>query len=217
MHIKRADMEKFWPIPKKGTKYLAVPSHNNSESLPLIVVLRDVLKIVRNSKELQRALHEKKILVNHKNVHEVNYPVSIFDIISIPDMKKNYKAKLSLKKKMEFEEVKDKESLLKIFKILNKKSLDKGRTQINLMHGRNIISQEKIETGDSVLLNLKDNKIVKVLKLEKGNNAFVIKGKHAGSSGKIEEIVERGGKKIAKISSDKKRLNVWTKNIIITE
>jgi len=67
----------------------------------------------------------------------------------------------------------------------------------------------------SILLNLKDNKILEILPMEKGKNAFVIKGKHAGYSGKINEIVSRGGKEIAKISSEEGKVNVWTKNIII--
>ena len=57
MHIKRKNIGKFWPVPRKGTKYLAVPSHNNSESISLVVVIRDVLKLVRNKKELKRLLN----------------------------------------------------------------------------------------------------------------------------------------------------------------
>lgn len=48
------------------------------------------------------------------------------------------------------------------------------------MHGKNIISKEKVNTGDSLLLNLKDNKIIKIITMEKGKNIFVIKGKHIG-------------------------------------
>ena len=85
------------------------------------------------------------------------------------------------------------------------------------MHGKNIISDGKANTGDSALLNLKDNKILKIIPMEKSQNAFVIKGKHAGYSGKIDEIMERGGKSIAKITSEEGKVNVWTKNIIVIE
>jgi len=51
--------------------------------------------------------------------------------------------------------------------------------------------------------------------MEKGKDAFVIKGKHAGINGKIIEIVDRGGKQLAKISFGEEKINVWVKNIIV--
>jgi small subunit ribosomal protein S4e len=214
-HVNRQNIGKFWPIARKGTKYLALASHDKSDSIPLVVVLRDVLKVVRNRKELQRVINEKQIQINHKEVQNTNYPVCLFDVINIVSNKKNYQAILSKHKKMIFNEVSDKEAESKIFKVSDKKILPGEKIQINLMHGKNIISDEKVKTGDSILLNLKDNKIMKVLPMEKGNNAFVIKGKHAGYSGQIDEIVSRGGKEIAKIRSEEGKVNVWTKNIII--
>ncbi len=50
--------------------------------------------------------------------------------------------------------------------------------------------------------------------MNKGSEGFVIKGKHTGVKGKITEIIEQGGKKIAVISDDKEKINVWIKNVI---
>lgn len=222
MHLKRKTIGKFWPIPRKGTKYVASPNHNQNEALPLIVVMRDILKLVRTKKELSKLLYEKQIMVNNKIVRETNYPISLFDILNLPSAKKNFRAILSENKKINLEEVNEKEAYLKVYKVINKKMLDGKTIQINLMHGRNIITKEKVNTGDSVIYDLKENKISKIIPMEKGRNAFVIKGKHAGYAGKINEIIERGGKKLAKISSDSKtdgnnKLNVWIKNIIVIE
>jgi len=214
MYLKRNNIPKFWPIPRKGTKYLAVASHNQEESIPLVVVMREILKLVKNKKELQRAINEKQIIINHKTIKNVNYPISIFDVISLPLVKKNFKVWLSDKKKIIFEEVTDKEAETKIFKVLNKKIISGNKIQLNLMNGININSNEKVNTGDSIILNLKDKKIVKVIAMEHGKEVFILKGKHAGNKGKIEEIVLRGGKQIAKIISDKGKINVWIKNLI---
>jgi len=216
-HINRQNIGKFWPIPRKGTKYLAVPSYNKYESIPLVVVVRDILRITRNKKELQRLINEKRIKINHKEIRETNYPVCLFDVINLVDIKKNYKAIFSENKKMIFKEISDKESETKIFKVINKKILPGKKVQLNLMHGKNIISKEKVNTGDSLLLNLKDNKIIKIITMEKGKNIFVIKGKHIGENGKIDSIIKRGGKTLAKIISDKGKVNVWVKNIIVVE
>lgn len=214
MYLKRNSIPKFWPIPRKGTKYLAVASHNQEESMPLVVVMREVLKLVKNKKELQRAINEKQIIINHKVIRNVNYPVSIFDVISLPLVKKNFKAQLSEKKKLFFEEITDKEAETKIFKVLDKKIISGNKIQLNLMNGTNINSNEKANTGDSVIVNLKDKKIIKVIPMEKGKEVFILKGKHAGNHGKIEEIILSGGKSIAKITSDKEKITVWIKNLI---
>ncbi len=214
MYLKRSNIPKFWPVPRKGTKYLAVASHNQNNSIPLVVVMRDLLKIAKNKKEVQRAINEKKIKINQTEVHEVNYPVCLFDVISLPEIKKNYKAVLSKGKKIVLEEIKEKESETKVYKIINKKKLSEKVIQLNLMYGRNIISKEKSSVGDSVVFNLKENKIEKIIPMEKGREVFIFDGKHAGVEGKIEDIIVRGGKNIAKIISKEGKINVWLKNLI---
>lgn len=214
MHLKRNNIKKFWPIPKKGTKYIAVAQHDQNDSIPLVVVMRDILKIVRNKKEVKKLINERKVKINNKEIREINYPVCLFDIVSFPEIKKNYKAVLSKGKKMILEEVSDKESETKVFKVISKKMLPGKIIQLNLMQGKNIISKEKVNTGDSLIFNFKENKIVKVIPMEKGREVFIIDGKHAGYSGKIEDIVVRGGKNIAKIISEKGKISVWTKNLI---
>lgn len=216
-HLKRNKMGKFWPVPRKGTKYLAVATHNKNEAIPLVVIIRDVLKLVKNKKELQRVINERKVQINHKEIRETNYPVCLFDVINFPEIKKNYRAMLSTNKKMIFEEISDEEAKTKVFKVISKKTLSNKKIQLNLIHGKNIISDEKVKTGDSVVLDLKDNKILKVILMKEGANVFVTKGKHAGHQGKIQEIMDRGGKSIAKIISDEGKVNVWIKNIIVTE
>ena len=212
-YLKRQKIGKFWPIPRKGTKYLARSTHNQHESIPLVVVMRDILKIVGSKKELKKLLNEKQVLINHKEIREPNYPVNLFDVINFA--KKNFKASLSENKKMKFEEISDKEAETKVYKILNKKILRKGKIQLNLMQGKNITTDEKAKTGDSVVINLKDDKIVKILSMEKGKTGFALKGKHMGSVGEIIDIMERGGKSIAKIKSKDENINVWIKNIIV--
>lgn len=216
-YLNRNTMNKFWPIERKGTKYLAIPSHNKNEAIPLVVVLRDILKIVRNKKELQSALNEKNILINQKEIRNTNYPVMLFDVISIPNAKKNYLTLLSENKKFIFEEVSDKESQKKVYKVFNKKTLTNKKLQLNLSQNKNILSEEKVNIGDSLILDLKSNKIIKIIPLQKGNTAFVIKGKHAGIKGKVSDIIFRGGKSLVKISKDDKKINVWIKNIIMLE
>ena len=217
MYLKRQKIKKFWPVPRKGTKYLAIASHNQNDSIPLLIVMRDILKLVKNKKELKKVINEKKIQINNKEIRDTNYPISLFDIVSLPNLNKNYRASFSENKKMIFEEVSEKDAEIKIIKVIGKKTLSKNKIQLNLMGGKNIFIKDKVDTGDSIVLNLKDNKVIKIIKLEKGKTAFVIKGGHMGKKGKISEIFEQGGKKIAQIDLKEGKINVWSKNIILIE
>jgi small subunit ribosomal protein S4e len=216
MYQKRNNIKKFFSIPKKGTKYVAVASHNKNKSVPLIVVIRDILKLVKNKKELKSILNEKQIKINNKEIREINYPICLFDVLTLVNGK-SYRALLSKEKKMIFSEINEKESKTKVYKVESKKMLSKKQIQLNLSQGKNILSKEKVNIGDSIILNLEDNKIIKVIAMEKGKHAYVTQGKHIGQQGKIDELMERGGKKLAKISSDSERINVWVKNLIVTD
>ena len=64
-HLKRQKIPKTWPIYRKGTKYIAMPTHNISNSIPLLVILRDILKIAKNRKEVKRAINSRFLLLNN--------------------------------------------------------------------------------------------------------------------------------------------------------
>ncbi len=217
MHVNRQNIGKFWPIPRKGTKYLAVSSHNQKSSIPLIVVMRDILKLVRTKKELKLVINKKEIKINGKEIRDTNYPIGFFDIISIESLKKNYRASLGDNKKIVFEEVPDNEAVRRTFKIIGKKVLGKDKIQLNLVNGRNVLTKEKANVDDSAVFNFNENKIEKIVKLEKGNQVFVLKGKHTGKRGKIEDVVERGGKKLIVIDGKDGKVNVWVKNVIVMD
>jgi len=221
-------MGNFWPVAKKGNKYVATSSHNNRDSIPLSVVMRDVLKMVKTTRELKKALNDKQIKVSGKEIRDTNYPVGLFDVVSAAG--KSFRITLGTNKKFKVEEIK--EDNLKVNKIMGKKDLGKKGMQFNLMDGKNVISKEKASVGDSAIYNYKDVKITKIVKMEKGNEGFVTKGKHTGVQGKIIEMIELGGKNIAiidpsqdakaspdsktskKVSDNKEKINVWVKNLI---
>src|SRR3989344_5006984 len=117
MYVKRQNIGKFWPVARKGTKYLAVSTHNKNSSIPLVVVMRDILKLVRTKKELKNAINEKQIRINGKETRKINYPLSFFDVFSITNLKKNYRVSLD-NKKMIFEEIPDNEANKKTIKVI---------------------------------------------------------------------------------------------------
>ena len=75
MHLKRSSIGKFWPLPRKGNKYLAVSSHDKTKSIPLVVVIRDILQLVGNRKELQ------KLIINLRNKFSIIEDYELIQII----------------------------------------------------------------------------------------------------------------------------------------
>lgn len=215
MHIKRKTIPKFWPIPKTGTKYLAVPVHEPNNSITLILAMRNILKIVKTKKELKKLINDKKIEVNKKIVSERNYPISLFDTISLPSAKKHYRAVLD-NKRIALTPIEEKESSTRVYKLVGKKMLPNKKVQLKFNLGRNIISSEKMNVGDFALFDLVKNTMLEILPMKKGVPVVIIAGKHMGKTGSVKDLVKEGGKVIAKIDSKEYgELSTHVKNLFI--
>jgi small subunit ribosomal protein S4e len=215
MYIKRQQIKKFWPVPRKGTKYLSAPSHEITKAVPLVIVMRDVLRLVKTKKELKRLVNENKIMINGKIVKDVNYPLVVFDSLSFPHIKKYYRAILK-RKKIGIEEIDEKKASNRAYKVVDKKQLKDKKIQLNLNNGKNIICDKKISTGDFVVLENNTNKIIENLSLGKGSEVIVMRGKHIGARGKIKDISEEGNNRIADIKrDDEEEIKVDVKNLFI--
>ena len=46
-HMKRQTMPKSWPVPRKGNKYVVRPNFGNDKGLPILIMLRDILGVLR--------------------------------------------------------------------------------------------------------------------------------------------------------------------------
>ncbi len=216
MHLKRQEVPKSWPVYRKGTKYVVKPNSDLKFGVPLLIVLRDLLKIVQNRKEARRVIFLKQILLNNKVPRDEKNPVLLFDTLSLIPMKKNYRLDLSEKGKFELKEISDGELNKKAVKVANKKILKGKKVQLNLQDGRNILSDVKCGINDSVLINFKEKKVEKCLPLKENSKAVVFVGKHSGKRGNINNVDYK--KKIVELETkDKEKINVLLKQIIIIE
>lgn len=189
--LKRLLSPKFWRIPKKEYKWVVSPKpgpHPKFYSIPLQIVVRDILKLADTAKEAITIIRRGEILVDGKPRKDYGYPVGLFDSISIPLAKKYYRV-VPISNGLTLIEISAKESSKKICKIKNKTSI-KGKTQLNLSDGKNIlVKDKKYKTGDSLLLEVPSLKVVDHISLASGNMGIVSKGKNAGKLGKIKEII----------------------------
>jgi small subunit ribosomal protein S4e len=192
-HIKKTKMEKTWPVPRKGKgkRFVAIPSHAGSKGISILFLLRDVLKVADTRKEVRYMTLNGMVKVNNSMRKDENFPVQVFDTLNLEKAKLNYRLEI-INKKFNLVEISAKNAETKIVKIHGKKVLGATKIQMNLDDGQNILTTEKFSVGDSVLLNTKNKKIVKILPLKKGAKVEVIIGKHAGEKGELvgfEELI----------------------------
>jgi small subunit ribosomal protein S4e len=200
MHKTRSQASGMLPIPRKGTKFIAVARHNQDNSIPLVMAMRDLLKLGKTRKEIKIILMSGKIKVNGKTVKDEKFPLSLFDILDLDDRK--YKTVI-VNKKIALEETKEHE---KISKIIRKTMVKGKKIQVNLSDGRNFIGKEKANVGDSVAFNFKENKIAKVIAFKEGADVIVTGGSHIGETGKLGKIDEKRGEAEVKLKDGKVNL-----------
>jgi small subunit ribosomal protein S4e len=190
--LKRISAPKTWDINKKERKFALRPfsgSSNFREGLTLCSILRDYLKFVNTMREAKFALNHKEILVNGKRKKNVHHIVGFMEIISFPDLNKDFRIIIDKKGKLRLVKISKKESEIIPLKIKGITVLKKGQTQVNLSGSKNILTKKKgLKLGDSLLISIKDNKIKEHFKLEKGAFIILTGGKHVGEKGLIEKI-----------------------------
>ncbi len=213
MYTKRETVSKSWPVPRKGTKYIVVPSHSKKSGIPVLLILRDLLGLVKTRRELEKLILEKKVLINNRIIFNANHSLLLFDTISLPTIKKYYLLTYSSSGKMIVNEINESESKEKVSKVINKKIIKGKKIQLNFQDGRNIISKENVKIGDSVLINFDKKSIEKVLPIKEKSKILVIKGKHIGKIGLITKI---DGKELHVKIDDKDHM-IKENEVIITK
>ena len=50
MHTTRSEVSSLWPTPRKGTKYIAMPNHSKNDSIPILVLIKEILGFAKTRK-----------------------------------------------------------------------------------------------------------------------------------------------------------------------
>ena len=192
-HLKRLLSPSFWKVPKKEKKWVVTPHpgpHPKLHSIPLSIILTHIINIADTTTEAKKIIRKGEVFVDGKRRKDYAYPVGLLDVISIPKIKKHYRV-VPTEKGLDLIEADEKETNLKICRVDNKSILKKGKTQLNLQDGKNILVENgNYKTGDSLLLEMPSLKIIEHLPLEKGNVGLISRGTSAGKLGKIKELIK---------------------------
>ncbi len=190
-HLKRLAIPKSWKIKRRGLIFIMRPNpgaHSIKLSLSLNSIIRDLLGIAKNSKEVKKILHDTEVLIDGIRRKEQKFPVGLMDVIEFKKINEYYRVVLE-KGKLRIMAIDKKESTIKPCRITGKSKVKK-KTQLNLYDGKNIlVEKDEYKVGDTVVIGLPKQDIKENIKLEKGCSIYLIGGKHVGGIGKIEDII----------------------------
>ncbi|HIJ98864.1 TPA: 30S ribosomal protein S4e [archaeon] len=188
-HLKRLVAPKTWPIKRKKMVFVTkqYPRARAVYSIPLSIVLRDLLGVAQKAREVSRILRERNVLVNGKVRTDSKFPVVIFDVIDIPSIEKTYSLSLNNFGKLSVKEAhKPKHRLARIE---SKTIVKKGKTQLNLFDGSNIlVEKDDFSVGEVLKLSIPANKVIGKISAKEGADVFVIGGTHSGESARIKSL-----------------------------
>jgi len=193
-HLFRLVAPKTWPIRRKTTKWIARPlpgPHPLKESITLSIIIRDILEYAKTTKEVKRILNNKSLLVDKVARTDYKFPVGFMDVIDFPSLNESYRVIYDDKGVFTLININKNESNLKLLGIIRKTIIKKGRTQVTLHDGRNIIVENfKGKIGDTILFDVVKKSVNKLLPLEKDSLVFLNGGTHIGSIGKVKDVIK---------------------------
>ena len=195
--LKRRAAPRAWTVPRKGTKWILRPSpgpHAQDRSIPLLLVLRDIRHLVASSREARILVGGGSVRVDAGVAHDLARGVGLMDTVSFAEpLDQHYRMVTDRRGKLVLVPIPTPEASVKIGRIRAKHTARGGRVQITLHDGRNLLSEASTpyKVGDSLKINLPDQKVLGHLPLKPGALAFVAGGSHVGELARVDRIEVR--------------------------
>ncbi|MCL4324726.1 MAG: 30S ribosomal protein S4e [Candidatus Thermoplasmatota archaeon] len=192
--LKRRAMPKSWPIGRKGSKWIlrtAPGPHSLEESLPVALVLRDLLKTANSSREVRKLLREGKVFIDGKVVKDPSRGLGLMDVLSLgAPPSQHYRMLKSRLGKLEIRSIPTEEAKVKLARIRFKHTVPGGKVALTLHDGRNLLvaANTQYRVGDTLRLELPTHKVVSRMALSPGVLAYISGGSHVGEVGHIDRI-----------------------------
>ena len=210
--LKRTMSPSFWQIERKNKRFVTKPSsgpHPSNLSVPITVLIRDILKLTKTYSETKIIIEADQIKIDGRIRKDPNYPVGLMDVVEITKTDSVYRLVPS-KTLLTPIIIPAKEKNTKLCKVINKKSIDKDNFQYSLHDGRtlNTNSSTNVPVGSTFKIELPSQKLEKIIELTTNSLVVLIGGQNKGLIGTVKEIKESS-------FSRPKMLDVAVNNTII--
>ena len=191
--LKRQMAPMFWGIARKEKRFVVTVKpgpHKKNNSIPTAVLLRDKMKVVSTLREAKSVIYSGKITIDGVKRKSLHHGIGLMDVVELDGISDSYRLVPKDGTILTPIKINADEKNKKIVKVTGKTSMKGGKTQIKFHDGRTLISDELVDVNDSCVLQIPEQKILEVIKLEKNTKILITSGINAGKTGEIKEIKE---------------------------
>jgi len=191
--LKRQMAPLFWGIARKEKRFVVTVkpgTHKKNYAIPTAVLLRDKMKVVSTLREAKSVIYAGKITVDGVKRKSLHHGIGLMDVVELDGISDSYRLVPKDGTILTPIKINVDEKNKKIVKVTGKTSIKGGKTQIKFHDGRTLISDELVNVNDSCVLQIPEQKILEVIKLEKNTKILITSGINAGKTGEIKEIKE---------------------------
>ena len=218
--LKRQMAPLFWEINRKNKRFAITVrpgSHPKNRSIPTALLLRDVLNVVTTLREAKSVIYNGKVIVDGIIRKSLHHSIGLMDVVELQGISDVYRLVPTHGHTLQPIKIETDEKSKKIVKVTSKTTIKGKKTQLGFHDGRTIITDNNVNVGDSCLIQIPEQKILDVIKLEKDSLVMVIKGVNTGKIGHINNINESTftlSKRI-NLTIDKKKFEIPVDLVIV--
>jgi len=190
--LKRQMAPLFWGITRKDKRFVITVkpgSHSKHYSIPTAVFLRDTLKVVYSLREAKAVIYGGKVSVDGIKRKSLHHGIGLMDVVELENVSDVYRLVPMDGIILKPIKINDAEKTKKLCRVTSKTTIKDGKTQIGFHDGRSLILDEKLNVGDTCLMQVPEQKILQVVKLEKGCQAIVTRGINTGQIGSVADLL----------------------------
>ena len=191
--LKRQMAPQFWGITRKDKRFVITTKpgpHKKNFAIPSAVFLRDTLKIVTSLREAKASIYSGKVKIDGVVRTSLHHAIGLMDVIELENVPEIYRLVPTEGKILKPIKINESEKSKKLVTIVSKTSINKDKIQTGFHDGRSTLAEVKAKVGDTCIMQIPDQKILDIIKLEAGCQGLVTRGINAGQIGKVESVEE---------------------------
>ena len=204
-HLKALAAPKVQRIPRKERPWTVKPSpgpHPVERSVPLLLVVRDMLKIAETSREARKIIASGQIKVDGRVVRDYKRPIGVMDVVEVVGAGAAYRAMPNPTGTIMLVPIAKEEASIKVARIEGVTTVKGGHFQLHLSGGINVLVRVSDPTKPgqlpykplgSLVVTLPDYSIKDYIEFKEGNLALVVWGRNMGRYGKIVSVTRGWG------------------------
>ncbi len=176
-----------------------------------------MLNVVTTLREAKSVIYNGKVTIDGIIRKSLHHSIGLMDVVELQGISDVYRLVPTHGHTLQPIKIETDEKSKKIVKVTSKTTIKGKKTQLGFHDGRTIITDNNVNVGDSCLIQIPEQKILDVIKLEKDSLVMVIKGVNTGKIGHINNINESTftlSKRI-NLTIDKKKFEIPVDLVIV--